>query len=84
MQAEASVDRPAGVPCITLSHNVPSAADVDRVMADAEAAGATVVASPRTQPWGGYTGYFADPDGFRWEIAFNPTWAVDAAGNVTV
>lgn len=84
MQEEAFVDSPAGVPCITLSHNVGSTADVDRVMADAEAAGATVVASPKTQPWGGYTGYFADPDGFRWEIAFNPTWAVDAAGNVTV
>jgi catechol 2,3-dioxygenase-like lactoylglutathione lyase family enzyme len=84
MRAEASVDIPAGVPCITLSHNVGSTADVDRVMADAEAAGATVVASPKTQPWGGYTGYFADPDGFRWEIAFNPTWSVDAAGNVTV
>ena len=39
---------------------------------------------PKTQPWGGYTGYFADPDGFRWEIAFNPTWAVDAGGKVTL
>jgi uncharacterized glyoxalase superfamily protein PhnB len=63
---------------------VGSAADVDRVMAEAESAGATVVGSPKTQPWGGYTGYFADPDGFRWEIAFNPTWTVDAGGNVTV
>lgn len=84
MQAEASVDSPAGVPCITLSHNVASAADVDRVMAEAGAAGATVVAPAKTQPWGGYTGYFADPDGFRWEIAFNPTWTVDDGGKVTV
>lgn len=84
MQAEALVDTPGGVPCITLSHNVGSAADVDRVMAEAEAAGATVVARPKTQPWGGYTGYFADPDGFRWEIAYNPTWTVDASGKVTV
>lgn len=84
MQAEALVDSPTGVPCITLSHNVGSAADVDRVMAEAQAAGATVVAPPKTQPWGGYTGYFADPDGFRWEIAFNPTWTVDDGGKVTV
>lgn len=84
MQAEAGVDAPAAVPCITLSHNVGSAAGVDEVMAQAEAAGATVVTSPKTQPWGGYTGYFADPDGFRWEVAFNPTWTVDDGGRVTV
>jgi uncharacterized glyoxalase superfamily protein PhnB len=40
------------------------------------------VAAPKTQSWGGYTGYFADPDGFRWEVAFNPTWAVRADGTV--
>ena len=84
MQAEAATDPPAGVPCITLSHNVGSAAEVDVVMADAAAAGAAIVAAAKTQPWGGYTGYFADPDGYRWEIAFNPTWAVDAGGRVTL
>ena len=84
MQAEAAVDAPAAVPCVTLSHNVGSSEQVDQVMAQAESAGAAVVAPPKTQPWGGYTGYFADPDGFRWEIAFNPTWAVDDGGQVTV
>jgi uncharacterized protein len=84
MQAEAAVDAPAAVPCITLSHNVGSAEQVDQVMGQAESAGAAVVAPPKTQPWGGYTGYFADPDGFRWEIAFNPTWRVDDGGQVTV
>ena len=84
MQAEAAVDAPAAVPCITLSHNVGSPEQVDQVMAQAESAGAAVVAPPKTQPWGGYTGYFADPDGFRWEIAFNPTWKVDDGGHVTV
>ncbi|WP_346960714.1 VOC family protein [uncultured Arthrobacter sp.] len=84
MQAEAASDAPAGVPCITLSHNVGSADAVDAIMGQAEAAGAAVVAAPKTQPWGGYTGYFADPDGFRWEVAFNPTWTVDAGGKVTV
>ncbi|PNH84308.1 VOC family protein [Arthrobacter sp. AFG20] len=84
MRAEAAVDAPAAVPCITLSHNVGSAEQVTQVMAQAESAGASVVAPPKTQPWGGYTGYFADPDGFRWEIAFNPTWTVDDGGQVTV
>lgn len=84
MQAEAGTGSPAGIPCITLSHNLASTAEVDWVMAEAEAAGATIVSAPRTQPWGGYTGYFADPDGFRWEVAFNPSWAVDDGGTVTL
>ncbi len=84
MQAEAGTNPPSGIPCITLSHNVASPADVDRVMEEAAAAGAAIIAEPVTQPWGGYTGYFADPDGFRWEVAYNPTWAVDDGGTVTV
>jgi hypothetical protein len=84
MQAEAGTSAPNSVPCITLSHNLGSPAEVDQVMEDAAAAGAAIIAEPVTQPWGGYTGYFADPDGFRWEVAYNPTWAVDDAGTVTV
>ena len=84
MQAEAAVDPPAGIPSITLSHNLASAAEVDWVMAEAESAGAAIIAAPKTQPWGGYTGYFADPDGYRWEVAFIPSWVVDGGGNVTL
>lgn len=84
MQAEAATDPPTGRPSITLSHNLASTAEVDRVMAEAHTAGAQIVAGPKTQPWGGYTGYFADPDGYRWEVAFNPGWAVDGGGNVTL
>lgn len=84
MQDEASADPPSGIPCVTLSHNVGSPADVDRTLAEAEAAGAKVVGPPKRQPWGGYTGYFADPDGFRWEIAYNPGWTVADDGTVTV
>lgn len=69
---------------LTLSHNVGSPGEVDAVVRQAREAGADVVHPPRQQAWGGYSGYFADPDGFRWEVAFNPTWAVDDAGNVTV
>jgi catechol 2,3-dioxygenase-like lactoylglutathione lyase family enzyme len=55
----------------TLAHNVAAPAEVDAVLATARAAGARVFdAQPRD--WGGYSGYFADPDGFRWEVAFNP------------
>lgn len=55
----------------TLAHNVASPADVDAALASARAAGATVCGA-QERDWGGYSGYFTDPDGFRWEIAFNP------------
>ena len=84
MQADAGVTASGGVPCITLSHNLPGTEDVDRVMEEAAAAGADIISEPITQPWGGYSGYFADPDGFRWEVAYNPIWAVDDDGAVTV
>ena len=58
---------------ISLAHMVPDAESVTRVLNDAVAAGATVVTPATTREWGGVTGYFADPDGYRWEIACNPT-----------
>ena len=61
----------AGVPPITLAHNMPDRAGVDDVLAAAADAGARVD-RPQDRDWGGYSGYFSDPDGFRWEIAFNP------------
>lgn len=61
-----------GVPPVTLAHNVATRDEVDRVLAEARAAGAREVSDATEREWGGYTGYFADPDGFRWEIAFNP------------
>ncbi|WP_110182388.1 VOC family protein [Nocardioides solisilvae] len=60
------------VPPLTLAHNVASRAGVDRVLEQAASAGAEVVAQAQEREWGGYSGYFADPDGFRWEVAFNP------------
>lgn len=65
------VRRGDGVPPLTLAHNVATRAEVDRVLAEARAAGATVT-GPQEREWGGYTGYFADPDGVRWEVAWNP------------
>jgi len=56
----------------SLAHNVTSKEEVDAIMAQAVAAGATVVKTAGDAEWGGYSGYFADPDGFLWEIAWNP------------
>jgi len=61
-----------GVPPFTIAHNVATEAEVDEVLDTARAAGADPVHHPVRRDWGGYTGYFADPDGYRWEIATNP------------
>ncbi len=62
---------------ITIAHNVPTKAAVDDLLEDADAAGATIVKDPEDAFWGGYSGYFADPDGHLWEVAWNPTWEFD-------
>lgn len=69
---------------ITLSHNVGSPEEVDAVMAQAEAAGATVLKPAVAPAWGGYSGYVADPDGHPWEIAHNPYWTVHEDGSTTL
>ena len=61
---------------VTLAHNVESEAAVDAVVEQAVAAGATLIKKPQTVFWGGYSGYFADPDGHLWEIAHNPLFWV--------
>lgn len=62
----------SGFPGITLAHNVASEKEVDAVLAEAVAAGATLQKPGQKVFWGGYSGYFRDPDGFPWEVAFNP------------
>lgn len=57
---------------MTLGHNVMSKAEVDALMAQAEAAGAIIVKPAHDTFWGGYSGYFQDPDGHLWEIVWNP------------
>jgi len=59
-----------------LGHNVSSKADVDAVMAQAAAAGATIVKPAQNTFWGGYAGYFQDPDRHLWEVAWNPQWVL--------
>jgi catechol 2,3-dioxygenase-like lactoylglutathione lyase family enzyme len=65
------IGRGDGVPPFTLAHNVATREEVDAVLEDARSAGAEV-AGAAERDWGGYTGYFSDPDGVRWEIAWNP------------
>lgn len=66
------IARGDGVAPLTLAHNVPTREQVDAVLETARAAGAEPVSEAQDREWGGYTGYFGDPDGFRWEIAWNP------------
>jgi len=61
----------------TLSHNLRSPAEVDAFMAHALTAGATLVKPAQEVFWGGYSGYFADPDGFLWEVAYNPNFVIE-------
>jgi len=60
---------------MTIGHNVSSRAEVDSVMENAKQAGATILKPAHETFWGGYSGYFQDPDSHIWEIVFNPQWA---------
>ena len=65
-----------GFEAFSLAHNVASEQEVDAVVAQAVAAGATLVKKPQKVFWGGYSGYFSDPDGHLWEVAHNPFFRV--------
>jgi catechol 2,3-dioxygenase-like lactoylglutathione lyase family enzyme len=67
---------------IALAYNTRAKAEVDAVLAEAEAAGGRIVKPAQDAFWGGYTGYFADPDDHLWEVAWNPHWEVAADGSI--
>jgi predicted lactoylglutathione lyase len=67
---------------VTLAHNVRSPAEVDAVIAEANAAGATIARPGAETFWGGYSGVFIDPDGHPWEVAHNPRWSIEEDGSV--
>lgn len=69
---------------ITLAHNVASKDEVDAALGDAVAAGATLLKQAADAFWGGYSGYFADPDGYPWEVAWNPFFPLSETGRVTL
>jgi catechol 2,3-dioxygenase-like lactoylglutathione lyase family enzyme len=62
----------SGFSSVTIAHNVPAKEEVDAVLQEVIQAGATIVKAAETATWGGYSGYFADPDGHLWEVAWNP------------
>ncbi|MGD9981621.1 MAG: VOC family protein [Hyphomonadaceae bacterium] len=69
---------------ITLAHNVREKDDVSKVIAEAVAAGATLVKASEQATWGGQSGYFADPDGHLWEVAWNPYAPLGPNGELTL
>lgn len=69
---------------ITLAHNVHSPGEVDRVLAEAEAAGATIARPGAETFWGGYSGVFVDLDGHAWEVAHNPHWTLRENGSISL
>lgn len=75
-------DNAPGFSGISLAHNARSEAEVEAVLQEAVAAGARLVKAAHKIFWGGYVGYFADPDGHLWEVAYNPGFPLDAEGRV--
>jgi uncharacterized protein len=75
-------DAGSGFSGVTLSHFAKSETEVNDVMAEVQKLGATIVKSAQKVFWGGYSGYFKDPDGHLIEVAFNPFWAMDEDGNL--
>ena len=71
-----------GRAAVALAYNVRAKVEVDPLIKRAVAAGATILKPAREASWGGYSGYFADPDGFAWEIAWNPAWPLKSDGSV--
>jgi catechol 2,3-dioxygenase-like lactoylglutathione lyase family enzyme len=77
-------DSVLGTGAMTLAQNFPDRQAGDAAWKAAMQAGATVLKRPEEAPWGGYSGYWADPDGHVWEIAHNPFWPIDNAGRITI
>lgn len=76
------VDDSGGWGGVTLAYNTRGGAEVDAVIEEARAAGATIGREPGETFWGGYSGVFIDPDGHPWEVAHNPAWKIDEDGSV--
>lgn len=77
-------DAPTGFSAITLAHNVATPAEVAQVLEEAARAGGRVVRPASDAFWGGRTGYFSDPDGHLWEVAWNPHFPLDASGGLVL
>ena len=69
---------------ISLAYNARSREEVDAVLAHAQGAGATLLKPAQEAFWGGYSGYFSDPDGFPWEVAWNPCFPIAPDGSIRI
>ncbi len=74
----------SGFSGISLAYNTRTRDEVDAVLAEAEAAGATLLKPGEEASWGGYSGYFSDPDGFPWEVAWNPSFPMMEDGSIRI
>ena len=74
----------SGFKGISLAYNTRNRAEVDSILEDAEAAGARLVKPAQEAVWGGYSGYFSDPDGFLWEVAWNPSFRMAEDGSIQI
>ncbi len=77
-------DATLGTGAITLAQNFSTIEEVDAAFATALGAGATALKRPEEVFWGGYSGYYADPDGHVWEVAMNPSWPLNEDGSLTL
>jgi catechol 2,3-dioxygenase-like lactoylglutathione lyase family enzyme len=84
MLAEDAVSAPegSGFSGFTLAYNAQSEAEVDEIIADLKSKSAKIVKEPQKVFWGGYSSYFADPDDYRWEVAYNPFFKFDEDGHL--
>jgi uncharacterized protein len=72
----------SGFAGFTLAYNAQSEAEVDEIIRDLKSKGVKIVKEPQKVFWGGYSSYFADPDGYHWEVAYNPFFVFDENGNL--
>ena len=84
LAADSAVTDGGGWGGVTLAHNVRSPDEVEAVLAEAMAAGATIGRPGAATEWGGYSGIFLDPDGHPWEVAHNPYWIIAADGTISL
>jgi uncharacterized protein len=84
LAADSGVTDTGGWGGVTLAYNVRSPEEADAVLAEAQAAGATIARPGGGTFWGGYSGVFIDPDGHPWEVAHNPAWTVHDDGRTTL
>lgn len=82
--AEDAITSPegSGFSGITLAYNAQSEAEVDEIIGELKAKGVKIVKEPQKVFWGGYSSYFADPDDYHWEVAYNPFFPLDENGNL--